>query len=315
MSVKELFQIEKKGPRGLLAAEWVIMGYLAFTLVVIAALWGQIDGPGELLRVRCQYVLVTLAMWGVYRLVPCRLTMLARVAVQLLSLGWWYSDTYELNRHLPNLDHLFASAEQAVFGCQPSLLFAQRAPWDWFSELMCLGYVSYFPLIALTTFYYFLWRYHEFQKAVFVILASFFSYYVIFVLLPVTGPQFYYLAAGEEKIAAGIFPDVGDWFLTHSERMAAPGWSDGVFHRLLHMAHDAGERPTAAFPSSHVGITTVLMLLAMRTHSRRLVLTMLPFYVLMCLATVYIYAHYAIDAIAGLVTGAVFYYAFYRLKS
>jgi len=53
----------------------------------------------------------------------------------------------------------------------------------------------------------------------------------------------------------------------------------------------------------------------MRTHSRRLVLTMLPFYVLMCLATVYIYAHYAIDAIAGLVTGAVFYYAFYRLKS
>jgi membrane-associated phospholipid phosphatase len=27
----------------------------------------------------------------------------------------------------------------------------------------------------------------------------------------------------------------------------------------------------------------------------------------MCLSTVYIYAHYAIDAIAGLVTGCLFY--------
>jgi membrane-associated phospholipid phosphatase len=29
----------------------------------------------------------------------------------------------------------------------------------------------------------------------------------------------------------------------------------------------------------------------------------------MCLSTVYIYAHYAIDAIAGLVTGALLYFA------
>ena len=90
--------------------------------------------------------------------------------------------------------------------------------------------------------------------------------------------------------------------------MAAPGWSDGFFYHLLDITHDAGERPTAAFPSSHVGVTTVVMLLALRTRSIRLILTILPFYVLMCFATVYIYAHYAIDAIAGLVTGLIFYY-------
>jgi membrane-associated phospholipid phosphatase len=95
--------------------------------------------------------------------------------------------------------------------------------------------------------------------------------------------------------------------------MAAPGWKDGFFYHLLDLTHDAGERPTAAFPSSHVGVTTVVILLALRTRSTRLVLTILPFYVLMCLSTVYIYAHYAIDALAGFITGVMLYFVLLRL--
>ena len=79
---------------------------------------------------------------------------------------------------------------------------------------------------------------------------------------------------------------------------------------MLDLTHDAGERPTAAFPSSHVGVTTVVMLLALRTRSKGIIFTILPFYILMCLSTVYIYAHYAIDAIAGLVTGILLYFLF-----
>ena len=72
-------------------------------------------------------------------------------------------------------------------------------------------------------------------------------------------------------------------------------------------AHAAGERPTAAFPSSHVGVTFILLLLAWRSRSWRLTLLVLPFFLLMCLATVYIRAHYAIDVIAGIVSGFLFY--------
>ena len=57
-----------------------------------------------------------------------------------------------------------------------------------------------------------------------------------------------------------------------------------------------------------MGVTTVLMMLALRTKSWKLTGGMLPFYLLMCLSTVYIYAHYAIDAIAGLITGCLIYY-------
>jgi membrane-associated phospholipid phosphatase len=284
------------------------MGYMVFTLLMMAFLWTDLVSTEAMLWGRLRYVVVTLAAWAFYWIWPCRLTLLARIAAQMCFLGWWYPDTYEMNRLLPNLDHLFASWEQSIFGCQPSLLFSQAVPYGWFSELMCLGYVSYFPLIALVTLYYFFQRYKEFQMATFVILSSFYVYYFIFVLLPVTGPQFYYLAVGTEKIAEGIFPNLGDWFLTHSERMAAPGWSDGFCYYLLDITHDAGERPTAAFPSSHVGVTTVVMLLALRTRSKGLIFTILPFYILMCFSTVYIYAHYAIDAIAGLVTGCLLYF-------
>ena len=300
--------------KGLLAVEWIAMGYLLLTLLMMAVLWDKLVSPEQMIKGRITFVLVTLAAWGVYWLKPCRLTMFLRIAVQMVFLSWWYPDTYELNRTLPNLDHVFAGCEQAVFGCQPALLFAQKAPWGWFSELMCMGYISYFPMMTILLIYYFFYRYNEFLKAAFVLLGAFFIFYVIFIFLPVTGPQFYYLAVGPEKIAAGVFPNLGDWFLTHSERMAVPGWTDGFFYHILEMAHNAGERPTAAFPSSHVGITTVVMLLAHHTHCRKLVLGMLPFYILMCLSTVYILAHYAIDALTGLFTGVVFYFVLIRLS-
>ena len=300
--------------KGLLAVEWIAIGYLLLTLLMMAVLWDKLVSPEQMIKGRITFVLVTLAAWGVYWLKPCRLTMFLRIAVQMVFLSWWYPDTYELNRILPNLDHMFAGCEQAVFDCQPALLFAQKAPWGWFSELMCMGYISYFPMMTILLVYYFLYRYNEFLKAAFVLLGAFFIFYVIFIFLPVTGPQFYYLAVGPEKIAAGVFPNLGDWFLTHSERMAVPGWTDGFFYHLLEMAHNAGERPTAAFPSSHVGITTVVMLLAHHAHCRKLVLGMLPFYILMCLSTVYILAHYAIDALTGLFTGVVFYFVLIRLS-
>ena len=308
IKIGDLFKREKKAAKGLLSFEWVAFGYLAFTVLMMIILWDKLTNAEDMIKGRIQFVLVTLALWAVYRLWPCRLTIFLRILGQMAFLGWWYPDTYEINRALPNLDHLFAGWEQSLFGCQPSLLFSQKITYGWFSELMCLGYVSYFPLMLITYLYYFFKRYKEFQMTAFVMLGAFFIYYVVFVLLPVTGPQFYYLAVGSEKIAAGIFPNIGDWFLTHSERMAAPGWTDGFFYHLLDLTHDAGERPTAAFPSSHVGVTTVVMLLALRTRSKGLNFTILPFYILMCLSTVYIYAHYAIDAIAGMVTGILLYY-------
>ena len=307
MAVKEIFRIEKKPIKGLLTVEWVILGYWVFTLLFVLFTYTKIQNPEALIYGRIKVLALTAAMWAVYRMIPCRFTLLCRIGVQLALLSWWYPDTYELNKILPNLDYLFAGYEQQLFGCQPALLFPEAITNPVFSELIHLGYASYFPLIAVVTLFYFFWRYSEFNRAVFVILASFFLYYVIFIFLPVTGPQYYYEAVGLEKIAQGIFPNLHDYFATHDEPMTMPGYSDGFFYQCVASAHATGERPTAAFPSSHVGITTILLFLVWRTKNRLLFFGILPFYVLMCMATVYIRAHYAIDVIGGWVSAVIFY--------
>ena len=302
-----MFEIERKSRKGLLAVEWVIMGYLLLTTLLVLFTFTKSVNPEAMLWGRFRIVLLTLAMWLVYRLIPCRFTHLCRIGTQLLLLPWWYPDTYELNRIFPNLDHLFAGYEEWLCGCQPALLFSKAISHPVFSELMHLGYASYFPMIALVSLFSFFFRYKEFDRTEFIILSAFFIYYVIFIFLPVTGPQYYYLAAGLDNIAAGVFPDVGCYFATHNEALTMPGWSEGMFYHMVENAHAAGERPTAAFPSSHVGVTTILMFLAWRLRNKWLFWGMMPFYVLMCLATVYIQAHYVIDVIGGWVSAVVIY--------
>ncbi len=305
--LKFLFEKDKKPLRGLTAAEWVVLVYLVFTTLLLFFTFTKVHNPASMLWGRVQVVAITAAMWGVYRMVPCRFTMLARIVAQLALLSWWYPDTYEFNRMFPNLDHIFASYEQSLFGCQPALTFASEWSHPLVSETMHMSYSAYFPLIALVTLYYFFVRYSELQRMVFIVVASFFIYYVVFIFLPVTGPQYYYLAAGVEQIAAGVFPNVGDWFATHQEPLPLPGYEDGFFYQMVSNAHAVGERPTAAFPSSHVGVTTILMLLSWRTGCRWLFTVVLVLLVIMCFSTVYIQAHYVIDVLAGLPSGMLLY--------
>ncbi len=307
-NIKKYFTTDKKPLKGLLAVEWVVMAYLLLTTVVILFCYTDVVNPKAMLWGRARVITLTAALWAVYRMWPCRVTLSLRVFAQLALLSWWYPDTYEINRMFPNLDHLFASWEQSLFGCQPALLFSQAIPSHVFSELMDLGYASYYPMIALVLLFYFLARYEEFHRAAFVVLGSFFLYYVIFIFIPVVGPTFYFNAVGVDQIAKGIFPDLGLYFNNHQDCLPSPGDVNGVFYQLVESAKEAGERPTAAFPSSHVGCSTVLMLLALHSKKRWIVWLLLPLYVLLCFATVYIQAHYAIDAIAGLLTGVVFYF-------
>ena len=307
--IKQLFAIEKKPKKGLMAFEWVMLAYLFATLLMVLFMSTRLPNASAMIWGRIHILAITLALWGVCRMIPCQFTRFVRIVVQLAMLSWWYPDTYELNRVFPNLDHLFAEWEQSVFGCQPALLFSKAFSHPVFSELMDMSYASYFPMIATVAGFYMFRRQKEAERAAFIILAAFVIYYVIFIFLPVTGPQYYYLAVGEDQIAQAVFPNLHDYFNFHQERMVSPGYADGIFYQLVEDAHNAGERPTAAFPSSHVGITTILMLLAWRTRNRRLFYILLPFFVLMCFATVYIKAHYAIDAIAGLVSGVAIYAA------
>lgn len=298
---------DKIGPsKGEYLIEKAAMIYTLLTSIAIVVLFGQMDHPMKMLMERLLIVMVTIILIFIYKKYPCKATAFLRVGFQLSLLSYWYPDTYEFNRLLPNLDHLFAEAEQTIIGSQPAYWFQRDYPQLWISEPLNMGYVAYYPLIAAIVCWHFIMRYDLFEKIAFVIASSFFLYYIIYMVLPVAGPQFYFPAIGDENVLAGVFPALGDYFNLHPELLPGAEHGQGFFYSLVEGSQAVGERPTAAFPSSHVGISTIIMLMGWRS-SKKLALCMLPFYILLCIATVYIQAHYVIDVFAGWASGYLLY--------
>ncbi len=290
-----------------LAVEKLNLLYNLFTTLLIIIFFNRLNDPQAMLLGRFFIAFATFAVIYVYTKFPSMATRLLRVVSQMALLSYWYPDTFEFNRIFPNLDHMFATLEFDLFGCQPALLFDQVCSGLFWREAFNMGYWLYYPMIALVSFYYFFCRPKEAERCTFVIMASFFLYYIVYIFLPVAGPQFYFPVIGEEIAAVGPYPELGDYFNLHPEITIAQEGKGGLFTELVGMAQGAGERPTAAFPSSHIGVTTILVMLAYRAK-KWLFAVMFPVYVLLCCATVYIKAHYLVDAIAGLVTGVLVYY-------
>lgn len=298
---------------------------------MIGCMWNGLSDPVSMLALRGT-ILLTMACTNIiaYFLhrkkwfvahdeISKRIIRALKIFPLMVFLIWLYPDIFEFCSQYPYQDHVFAGIDQSLFGCQPALEFDRLMPSALASELFCLGYYSYYYMMAAVMVFYLLCRYNQMAKAEFIFMGSFFLFYFVFEALPVAGPQFYFRAlldtgaidstassASFSTLFAEGFPQVGHYFQTHRE-MISPD-IQGVFGQLVIGAQEIGERPAAAFPSSHVGIGTVLMLLAWKARNKYLFWIMFPLFILLCCGTVYIKAHYLIDSIAGFFTALLFYW-------
>lgn len=303
----DFFKREEQQVR-FLAVEKLNIIYNLLTTLLIIVFFNRLHDPQGMLMGRFVIAFATFAVIYLYTKLPCKAMRFLRLVAQVALLSYWYPDTFEFNRIFPNLDHVFAAMDMNFFGCQPSLVFDQLCSGILWREAFNMGYWLYYPMIITVSLFYFFCRPKEVERCTFVIMASFFIFYLIYIFLPVAGPQFYFPVIGEELAAVGPYPEIGNYFDLHPEISIAQEGKGALFTELVGMAQSTGERPTAAFPSSHIGVSTVLMLLAFRAK-KSLAAIMFPVYVLLCCATVYIKAHYLVDAIAGLATGVIFYFA------
>lgn len=201
---------------------------------------------------------------------------LLRSTYPLILSGYFYSETYFYNQvFMENIDPQLISWELNLFGMQPSLLFAETFSSPLFSELMYFGYFTFYLLIMFFTINMLFKKREIFKETIFKLTTSLYIFYTIFCFIPSAGPQFFF-----------PFPEnqVPDGFL---------------FHKIMLFIQDTAEHPTGAFPSSHVGISVIILILSWK-HSRAFFNWAWPFVILLILSTVYIKAHYAIDTIAGL---------------
>ena len=85
---------EKKPFKWLFPVEIGMVIYAIFTIFVILFTSTSLHHPEALIWWRVRVVLLTLALWLVYRVWPCRAMALARIGLLLVTLSWWYPDTY-----------------------------------------------------------------------------------------------------------------------------------------------------------------------------------------------------------------------------
>lgn len=199
-----------------------------------------------------------------------------------------YKETAMLNTLIfPKIDEFLSNLDQTIFNFQPSIEFSKHFNSLFFSELFYFGYFCYYllPLVVFGILYKFLPQ--KIEEFGFILISSFLLYYFIFIIIPAEGPQFYF-----------TFPD---------NYIKA----QGIFGNAIKLIQKNGEAPTAAFPSSHVGISWIVIFWLYQNF-RKSVKYFLPFVILLMFSTVYIKAHYFVDVVAGFLTAPIVFFLTFK---
>ena len=199
-----------------------------------------------------------------------------------------YKETAMLNTLIfPKIDEFLSNLDQNIFKFQPSIEFSKHFNSLFFSELFYFGYFCYYllPLVVLGILYKFLPQ--KIEEFGFILITSFLLYYFTFILIPAEGSQFYF-----------SFPD---------NTIEAKG----IFGNMVKLIQKNGEVPTAAFPSSHVGISWIVIFWLYQNFKKS-VKYFLPFVVLLMFSTVYIKAHYFVDVVAGFISAPIVFFLTFK---
>jgi membrane-associated phospholipid phosphatase len=270
----------------LMAVEIILLIYLSITGILIITFNHKLEHKTIHLCFRLIVVLI-ITLFSIIdsKSIIKRYIKFFRLLFPFVVLVYIYHETDYLNNLLfvHNLDPIFSRLEFLIFHTQPSLIFSTAFSSNLFAELMYIGYFAYYLMVAFIPIYiyFFISRYLA-ERSVFVIITSFSIYYIIFIAIPVVGPQFYF----KNQLAQ----------LPH-------GYIIGPVLRYL---QSYGEAPTAAFPSSHVSICIMLLWICFK-NAKKLLYLNLPVSVLLLFSTVYIRAHYVIDVAAGIILTPVVY--------
>lgn len=186
-----------------------------------------------------------------------------------------------------SFDPFFAELDRLLFGAEPAVLLpGLLGGAAWFTELMFFSYFFFYALITVGWWIlFFRGRREAAVKALFITTASFTILYLWYLAFPVHGPKYYVPALHNLW-----YSNFHGYFFTE------------LMKSLFAHTNLAG----AAFPSSHVAISVVALALNWK-QNRFLIPLFLPMTALLFVSTVFLYAHYVVDVIAGLIAGGLLY--------
>jgi membrane-associated phospholipid phosphatase len=201
----------------------------------------------------------------------------------------WFTESIVLSQLIfagKSHDAVFAFLDGLLFGFQPAVEFHKALGGRLWTELFFFGYFTYYFLIILPAWILFArGRGGDAERTLFITVAAFAVLQAFYVFFPVQGPKYFF-----PELRAAWYGNFKGYFFT----------------RIMKGTFDGMNLGGAAFPSSHVAVSLVSLILVAR-HQRKLLAAVIPLTILLFFSTVYIYAHYAVDVFAGIAAGAMLF--------
>jgi membrane-associated phospholipid phosphatase len=180
-------------------------------------------------------------------------------------------------------EHLIAF-ESLLFAVPPAVWLHQRASW-WLVELLEFGYLAFYPLYLVFGGMFWAWRDRPrftgaFRRLTDALSMGYVLCYATYLLFPTQSPA---NRLGVQQIA---------------------GTQGGPFQAMVRLIQNHGGVHGNAFPSAHIMLAFVVLVLAYKFLPRVVPWLLVPI-LLMCVGAVYDGYHYASDVAAGALMGIV----------
>lgn len=261
--------------------ERVTFAYLAWTLSLLIAFHNNIPHAAKYAALHA-IIAVAIAQlaWSAAR--SCSKTLqFARHWYPLPLYIFFFEELQALVHaiHRNWFDRWLIQFDYNLAGVHPSVWLARFAN-PALNDAMQFAYMTYFLyLVILPAILYVQKDRAAFWTVMVSTAIAHYSVYIIAVLFPIESPYF---------ALASLNPT------------ALQG---GAFTATIELIEHFGRVHGAAFPSAHVA-GSMVAILAARRYKPRLFWLCLPFFIMMCVATVYGRYHYVADVLAGLAVGA-----------
>jgi len=182
------------------------------------------------------------------------------------------------------LNRFVVSADLWLFGVHPTV-WVEGIFNPLLTEIMNFFYFSFYLFVPIATFpLYFTGKVQETFDMLFLVFLSFLTSYILFMIFPAEGPRFILNHLHTRESAGGFFLKLNSLFQSHAEIRGG------------------------CIPSSHVSVATTAVLACFRLN-RPAAFVLLILTMGIALATVYCRYHHAVDSLAGLAAGFIFYWA------